>query len=77
MVSKRLTRRGGGKIRYPWSKWLRRRSNLTVVRGVDYFCQPHSMAQQFRNAAARDGVSIGVFIEGGTLTVVHHGRLGD
>lgn len=54
---------------YPWDKWMNRKTPLKLVRGRDYHCQPHSMAQQCRNAAGRYGVSISVSIEDGTITV--------
>jgi hypothetical protein len=48
---------------------MQRKTPLKLVRGKDYHCQPHSMAQQCRNAAGRRGVSISVSIEDGTITV--------
>jgi hypothetical protein len=55
--------------RYPWKRWLNRRTALTLVRGRDYRCQPHSMAQQCRNAAAQIGATLSIHIDGGTLTI--------
>ena len=61
--------------KYPWDKWMARKTPLRLTRGVDYDCQPHSMAQQFRNAANRDGLSISVSIDEGSLTITIHGRV--
>jgi hypothetical protein len=61
-------------IRYPWQRWLSRSNCLTLVKGRDYRCQPHSMAQQCRNAAIKLGISLSIHIDGGTLRVVNQGR---
>jgi hypothetical protein len=56
--------------RYPWQKWLDRKSPLRLVRGRDFDCQTYAMAQQFRNAAWRLGKEhIHVNVEGDTLTI--------
>ncbi len=60
--------------RYPWERWLRRKTKLVLVYGTDYQCQPHSMAQQCRNAATRSGVRLSIHIDGDTITVVNRGR---
>ena len=51
------TKAGQGGVRYPWKKWLQKR-HIVLVRGKDFDCQPHSMAQQARNAAYRMDVRI-------------------
>jgi hypothetical protein len=62
-------------VRYPWQRWLSRRNKLVLVRGRDYRCQPHSMAQQCRNAALELGVRLSIHIDGGTLTITNRGKL--
>ena len=59
------------KSRYPWGRWLKRK-RLVLVKGRDFDCQPHSMAQQVRNAAARANIpssKLSVFIDGEKVTV--------
>jgi len=55
--------------KYPWNRWLNRKQKLTLRRGVDYHCQPHSMAVMIRNAAAVRGVRVSVYLDEGTITV--------
>ena len=55
-------------IRYPWKKWFKR-GKFTLHRGVDYFCQPHSMGVQIRSAASARCLLIRVTINEGTITV--------
>jgi hypothetical protein len=62
------------KIRYPWHRWLSRQNRLTLVHGKDFGCQPHSMAQQCRNAALQLGVQLSIRINGDTLTIINKGR---
>ena len=62
--------------RYPWPQWLKRQTPaLELRKGKDYFCQPHSMAQQVRNAAQRYGKRVSIRIDGGTITVTVKGRM--
>jgi len=56
-------------IRYPWDKWFHKKS-FKLVRGEDYFCQPHSMAVQVRGAASKRGLSVHVSINEKVITVV-------
>ena len=57
-------------VRYDWNRWFKRKS-FTLRKGKHYQCMPHSMAVQVRNAAARRGLVVRVFIdEEGTLTVI-------
>ena len=42
---------------YPWEKWFKHKT-IILVQYVDFQCQPHSMAQQVRNAAARLDVKL-------------------
>jgi hypothetical protein len=56
--------------RYPWDVWLSK-SKLILRRGRDYSCQPHSMAQQVRNAASARGILVSVVLVDGTITVSH------
>ena len=65
-----MKRSTSGMAVYPWHRWLRRRSLLRLVRGEDYACQPHSMAQQVRNAAVREGVGVSVHIDGDVVAVL-------
>ena len=60
---------------YPWPQWLKRQKPaLELKKGRDYHCQPHSMAQQFRNAAHRHKKRVSIKIDGGTITVTIKGR---
>jgi len=56
-------------VRYPWKRWLSRRK-ITLQRSKDYNCQPHAMAQQCRNAAAKAGIKLSIHINDNTLTLV-------
>ncbi len=50
--------------KYPWKKWMTPAKEFTkLVRGVDFSVKPYSMAQQIRNRASLDGVSVSVFIK--------------
>jgi len=49
-------------VRYPWDKWLSRKRKFKLLRGVDFFCQPHSMGMQIRNAATIRGLRAKVHI---------------
>jgi hypothetical protein len=48
-------------LRHPWKKWLRKK-RLHLVRGRDFYCQPHSMMIQIRGKATRIGCSVSVSI---------------
>jgi hypothetical protein len=61
-------------VRYPWKRWLAKRGKSKFIRGRDYGCEPYCMAQQFRNAAQKLGISLSIHITGKTLTVVNRGR---
>jgi hypothetical protein len=61
--------------KYPWDRWMSRKTPLQLTRGVDYCCQPHSMAQQFRNAARDRGLSLSIQINEGSLTITVCGRV--
>lgn len=56
--------------RHPWDRWFSKKS-FTLVKGKDFACQPHGMAQAVRNAAAMDKFrkSVSIHIEGETITV--------
>lgn len=53
---------------YPWKKWFSVKQK-TLTKGKDFTCQPHSMAQQVRNAARKYGKTVSVFIEDETVTI--------
>ena len=48
--------------RYPWETWFARK-RFTLVRGRDYDCLTHGMAQTVRNAAASDKFRVKVRLE--------------
>lgn len=54
--------------KYPWDRWLRRR-RLVLTRGVQFHCEPHGMAQQVRNAAAKRNKRVSININGSTVRV--------
>ena len=54
--------------KYDWDKLFKRRQ-FNLVRGRDYTCQPHSMAQHVRNMAAIKHVHVNVTIDEGTVSV--------
>lgn len=53
---------------YPWKKWFSAKQKI-LTKGKDFACQPHSMAQQVRNAARKYGKTVSVFIEDETVTI--------
>jgi hypothetical protein len=55
-------------VRYPWDRWLQKKQ-VTLHKGRDFRCMPHSMGVQVRTAAARRGKHVSVFIQGTTLVV--------
>lgn len=59
--------------RYPWKRWFApHRRRLSLVRGTDYDCQPHSMAIQVRLHAPKFGRRVSVTIDEDTVTVELH-----
>jgi hypothetical protein len=60
--------RGVGQRRYPWKKWFAKRG-FSLKKGIDFTCTPYSMSIQIRNRASQEGKSVGIRIEGDTLTV--------
>jgi len=54
--------------KYPWEQWFARK-RLRLVKGQQYDCQPHSMAQQVRNAAYDYGVRVSIQIIGDVVLV--------
>lgn len=61
--------RRGRKAKYPWDKWLARKKEFTLVRGVHFDAQVHGMAQAIRNAAGRREKRVHISIEEDTLLV--------
>lgn len=63
--------------RYPWQRLFARRS-FRLVRGRDYDCLTHAMAQMVRNAAAprRHNVKVNIRVDedGGAILVVVSSR---
>ena len=52
-------------VRYPWKKWLRPRQKprqLVLSKGRDFRCAVHGMAQQVRNRANLEGLSVSLFV---------------
>lgn len=47
--------------RYPWAEWFAQ-GTVALIRGVDFDCLPHGMAQAARNAASRMGYSVRIEI---------------
>ena len=62
--------------RYPWEKWFTKKGKKDGIfhlkRGREFTCQPHSMAQQVRNAAAARRVKVSIVIDGDQLSVQLH-----
>jgi len=58
-----------GSYIYPWDKWLAK-PKITLRRGEDFDCQPHSMAIQIRGAASRRNIEVSVLINDDIVTVV-------
>ncbi len=58
------------KPKYPWDNWFSRKQ-LRLVRGRDYTCMPHSMAQQIRNKATVVDKSVSIRIENEVLIVTN------
>lgn len=59
---------GKSVAKYPWDRWFRQQQ-FTLVRGVDYTCQPHGMAVLVRNTAGHRGLRVSVKINEGVITV--------
>jgi hypothetical protein len=64
-----MRRTRGRPIRYPWPKWLTPEKRSLLKKGRDYDCQPHSMAQQIRNAAAKRDVVVSIHIDGEVISI--------
>jgi hypothetical protein len=63
--------------RYPWDEWFERGS-FYLVRGRDYECTTHGMAQMIRNVASSDKyrIELEIRIISDTKIYVHvEGRL--
>jgi hypothetical protein len=56
------------RVRSPWALWFRKK-RFHLIQGKHYQCMPHCMGVLTRNAAARHGLHVSVFIKGTTLTV--------
>jgi hypothetical protein len=55
--------------RYDWDRWFSR-DKFSLMRGRDYYCLPHGMAQMIRNAAAARGKKVSIAIkESGDILV--------
>lgn len=52
----------GPKPIYPWDRWFARKTRVRIVRGVHYYCQPHTMMTMIRMQASRRKVHVSVFI---------------
>lgn len=61
-------------IRHPWKQWLSRKRKFCLVKGKDYSCQTHSMAQQFRNLASKMNLRVSIQIRGDQLTISNLGE---
>lgn len=57
--------------RYPWEKWFKKRRKFTLVKGKDFNCQPHGMAQQIRSRCRRQTppLSANISVENGDLII--------
>ena len=58
---------------YPWTQWIRS-GTIRLRAGRDYDCTDRSMAQQIRNAALREGLSVSVGRWVGGVTATFSGR---
>jgi len=63
-------------VRHPWDKWFKS-EGFTLLRGKQYQCMPHSMAQQIRNAAHRKQHRVSIKIAGDKLVVTNLGPIND
>lgn len=61
--------------RYPWDSWFTERKSFLLTKGVDFFCMPHSMSVQIRNAATSRDLSASIRITGEDLHVTISPRL--
>ena len=59
----------GGMVIYPWQLWMKRKSPFTIRRGLDFECQPHSMATLIRMKASAVGRRVSIQINESVLTV--------
>ena len=53
---------------HPFDKWFKHKQ-CKLIKGKHFFCQPHSMSVQLRNAAHKRGVKISVHIQGEILII--------
>lgn len=73
-----LVKPRGQPQKYPWQRWIptalvegsQRSKTLTLVRGKDFKCQPHGLAQMIRNRVSRRGYPLDVSIQVGEKSLV-------
>lgn len=66
-----ITKPRGQPQKYPWQRWIppalidgsQHTKTITLVRGKDFRCQPHGMAQMIRNRISRRGYPLTLNID--------------
>lgn len=61
------------KPRYPWDTWFGRRT-VTITRGKDFTCMPHSMMIQVRANAIKRKLDVSVNMHDDSLTITVKGK---
>ena len=59
--------------RYPWDKWLNG-EKITLIRGVQFDCEPASMGILVRLTAKERGVPVSVSVKGGNVEIYPKGN---
>jgi hypothetical protein len=59
---------------HPWDRWFIK-PRITLKRGRDFDCQPHSMGVQIRQAAKKRGLHFSVRIDEGNITVINTAKV--
>ena len=65
----------GPPTKYPWDRWLQRKTKLTLRNGKDFECKQSSMAVTIRKRLATLQIDASVFLEkNGDIQIVPRGR---
>lgn len=70
-IKRQKKNRRGRRDKYPWDQWMdkAKSGDLILVRGTQFPCQSHGMAQLIRKQAAKRNLVVHIQIDGSTLTV--------
>lgn len=60
----------GRPAQHPWAKWLTVGKQQVLVKGVDFDCEPYSMAIQLRRKASSLGLKVSISISGNEVSVL-------